>query len=697
MLENQSGVDGYEDTVNDLPPGTKLMYGQYTIEQYLSSGGFGITYLAQDSLNRLVVIKECFPSSFCRRTGLMVRPHSRENAEELAKIVSLFTQEALSLARVEHPNIVGVHQVFEENNTAYMALDFVRGRDLQDIAIVNKIELSPEQLTSILIKILDAIGHVHENGLLHRDISPDNIIVRDDGEPVLIDFGAAREQSTRKTRVLSAMQIVKDGYSPQEFYVADSNQSPSCDLYSLAATFYHIITGDRPPDAQRRITALASKEPDPYRPLLGMDTGYDDAFSAVLDRALQVLPKDRVQSAEEWLRELGRTATRRRISKRVLEPEVILPETPAEDTDEASSSEVTEATPPLPPSNVAPFEPARAKRTRPRTSVKRPVDLVEIVATPDADASEDPLVEFAVDPADEDPDDFDGITPPKVKRASSRLFLPSIISVQNDHIGAGAGGARGAGSRFLMTAVLAGAAVLGGLYLMRDGAAPLVEPDAAAPEIAALQPEAENAPKAAVFPDSSARTLPDQPPATVAVAVPLVQDKVEAALPAVTVGETSGIARPFFEEVVASEAIAALPLITDAPTLPVGTEPPLALADPVAVAVQERAPEPTPEPQAAATAAAGADETVELTSITEDVVVASKLVGDQWVTSVVSASSDSVLRVGDVIIADVATGTELNTAESIRAMLENGRSEGRRAVDLAIERNGAFRLESLGL
>ena len=106
MLENQSGVDSFEDTVNDLAPGTKLMHGQYTIEQYLSSGGFGITYLAQDSLNRLVVIKECFPRSFCRRTQSLVRPHSRENVEELSKIVSLFTQEALKGA-IEKSRTIG--------------------------------------------------------------------------------------------------------------------------------------------------------------------------------------------------------------------------------------------------------------------------------------------------------------------------------------------------------------------------------------------------------------------------------------------------------------------------------------------------------------------------------------------------------------------------------------------------------------
>ncbi|MDA8586029.1 serine/threonine protein kinase [Rhodobacteraceae bacterium] len=334
MPIDPSAVGDHEaEITNELPAGTKLMYGQYTIEQYLNSGGFGITYLARDSLNRYVVIKECFPNSFCRRSQQIVRADSPDHSKELLQIVKLFTQEALSLARVEHQNIVGVHQVFEENQTAYMALDFIPGRDLQEIALIKNIKLTPVQVTSILVKLLDAIGHVHKNGLLHRDISPDNIIVRDDGEPVLIDFGAAREQSTRATRLLSAMRIVKDGYSPQEFYVADSNQSPSCDLYSLAATFYHIITGERPPDAQMRITAIASQEPDPYRPLIDYDVEFDATFCAVLDQALAVLPRDRVQTADEWLNALGHKATRRRISKRVLEPEVVDSESSGETPD----------------------------------------------------------------------------------------------------------------------------------------------------------------------------------------------------------------------------------------------------------------------------------------------------------------------------------------------------------------------------
>lgn len=292
--------DGTE-FVDELQPGTPLMSGQYVIRDFLNAGGFGITYLATDSLDRTVVIKECFPGTFCRRSNVSVQPRSRAHLNELRSIVRLFANEAHSLARVGHKNIVGVHHVFEENNTAYMALDFVNGRDLLDIIEDPETNLTPAQIRTFLEKMLDAIGFVHREGMLHRDISPDNIIIRQDGEPVLIDFGAAREQATKASRVLSALRVVKDGYSPQEFYISGSEQSPSCDLYSLAASFYHVITGGLPPDSQKRLQAFASSEPDPYVPLGQRTDAFDAVFCAALDKAMSVLPKERMQSAEEWL------------------------------------------------------------------------------------------------------------------------------------------------------------------------------------------------------------------------------------------------------------------------------------------------------------------------------------------------------------------------------------------------------------
>jgi serine/threonine protein kinase len=290
-------------TGDALKPGTQLLRGQYTITRFLNAGGFGITYLARDSLDRTVVIKECFPSSMCHRERNTVLVRSRSHADDFASIVKLFGNEARRLAKLQHPNIVGVHQVFEDNETAYMALDFIQGEDLLTY-IENGESFGAEKITSMLLKLLDAVAYLHERDILHRDISPDNILLDPAGEPILIDFGAAREEATRQSRVLSSIHTVKDGYSPQEFYIAGSPQGASSDLYALAATFYHLITGKAPPDSQQRVAAVAEGRSDPFVPLSTFNTDYDRFFVGAINRALSIFPRDRLQSAEEWIVEI---------------------------------------------------------------------------------------------------------------------------------------------------------------------------------------------------------------------------------------------------------------------------------------------------------------------------------------------------------------------------------------------------------
>ncbi len=301
MGNAQKKTEDNDSFLDELKPGTELLQGQYVIEKFLNSGGFGITYLAKDSLDRRVVIKECFPSSFCQRSRSIVQARSRAHTTELASVVNLFVQEARSLAKLDHPNIVGVHQVFEDNQTAYMVLDFVEGRDLLDTLEDEDHGLQPEQIKGILKDVLGAVKFIHNQDILHRDISPDNILIDGDLRPVLIDFGAAREEATKQSRVLSALRVVKDGYSPQEFYIQGSEQNASSDLYALGATFYHLITGDIPANSQSRLAAIASGEPDPYVPIADTAKGYDRKFLEAMDKALGILPKDRLQSAQDWL------------------------------------------------------------------------------------------------------------------------------------------------------------------------------------------------------------------------------------------------------------------------------------------------------------------------------------------------------------------------------------------------------------
>lgn len=311
----QDLVAGDKNQISDeLPPGTKLSNGTYTIVQHLKSGGFGITYLATDTLARRVVIKECFPGSVCFRASRTVRARSRVYAPNVANLVEKFVAEAHSLAKLSHPNIVKVHQVFKENDTAYMALDYVEGQDLLDVMANSTVALTPAGVRSTLLKLLDAVGAVHEKGILHRDISPDNILIDAKRNPILIDFGAAREQE-RTESPASTVHVVKDGYSPQELYLTGGgDQGPWSDLYSLAASFYHVITGEAPANSQTRLAALASNTTDPCVPLSGRFDAYEPALLAAIDKAMSVLPRQRMQTARQWVSaitegEAGRVVT----------------------------------------------------------------------------------------------------------------------------------------------------------------------------------------------------------------------------------------------------------------------------------------------------------------------------------------------------------------------------------------------------
>lgn len=337
---------------DELAVGTQLLFGQYTITSFVNSGGFGIVYLAMDSLDRTVVIKECFPSAYCRRIGDTVGSRSRAQADDFRAAVRHFVQEAVTLSQLSHPNIVKVHQVFECNETAYMAMDHIKGYDLLQTVEGSAPPLSPKEIIAHLHTMLEAIGHVHAHGLLHRDISPDNMILDvEKGQPVLIDFGASRKEVTRKSRAVSGLRVVKDGYSPQEFYVSGSKQAPCSDLYALAASFYHLITGETPKTSQERLSAIAGREGDPLRPLAGRFRGYPVEFLRAIDKAMAIFPRDRLQSVDEWRAMLGGKAVEPKLEG------VAAPLNPAPmpvATEKAKSVEIAPAPAAAAPAAVAP-------------------------------------------------------------------------------------------------------------------------------------------------------------------------------------------------------------------------------------------------------------------------------------------------------------------------------------------------------
>lgn len=300
----QDGTRSEQADTPALTAGTRLLRGQYQIEAPLTQGGFGITYLARDSLDRRVVIKECFPASICQRSQGRVRPRERGKRRQYLGLLRHFLHEARRLARLDHISIVGVHQVFEENNTAYMALDYVEGVDLMTVLETPE-RLTPARVTRLLEQALSALRYIHGQGILHRDISPDNFLLGPDDRVTLIDFGAAREEARRGRRPVTALLTVKEGYSPQEFYRCDAAENQASDIYSLGATFHHLIAGSAPPSSTDRLAALGRGEHDPYHSLLGRFEGYDPALLASIDAALAPQVAERIQSARDWQKRLG--------------------------------------------------------------------------------------------------------------------------------------------------------------------------------------------------------------------------------------------------------------------------------------------------------------------------------------------------------------------------------------------------------
>jgi serine/threonine protein kinase len=304
-FDRHSGSEHKTDCIDELLPGTPLLHGQYRISRFLNSGGFGITYIARDALNRDVVLKECYVEAFCTRNQTAVLPRSDQARPHLQRAIASFGEEARILAMMNHPNIVRVHQLFAENGTSYMALDYIVGHDLVEIVDEKKAILTPGQIVKIAERLISALSHIHDRNLIHCDVSPDNICVASNGEPVLIDFGAARRIVDGVVQRHTGFSLVKDGYSPPELYQTNGVCGVTSDIYSLAASLYYVITGRAPVDGETRLRALIADRPDPLITLAGAIPGYPPGFLATIDRALSVEPDERFVTAKSWLRTMA--------------------------------------------------------------------------------------------------------------------------------------------------------------------------------------------------------------------------------------------------------------------------------------------------------------------------------------------------------------------------------------------------------
>ena len=286
---------------NALPSGYKLHW--YVIGSVIGKGGFGITYLALDTnLDQRVAIKEFLPVELATRSNdSHVHPISEDHGETYGWGLNRFVTEARTLAKFRHPNIVRVMSVFEANSTAYMVMEYERGDSLEKLLKAKKIS-GEAKLRSIVMPLLDGLKVVHEAGFIHRDIKPDNIYLRENGTPVLLDFGSARQAIGVATRTLTA--LVTPGYAPFEQYdtskAGEKKQGPWTDIYSLGATLYRAVTGKGPPDAMGRVNGVMAGT-DILKPASEAASGeYSPAFLSAIDWALEFLPENRPQSIDEW-------------------------------------------------------------------------------------------------------------------------------------------------------------------------------------------------------------------------------------------------------------------------------------------------------------------------------------------------------------------------------------------------------------
>ncbi len=278
-----------------LPAGS-VLNGKYMVGKVLGQGGFGITYLGFDlTLQIKVAIKEYMPSGQVGRTTdhNTVSVLSQKDAGGFEAGKEKFLDEARILAKLQNsPNIVKVQNYFHENNTAYFVMEYIEGTSLKDSVARQGGRISYQQAESLLLPIAEALGNVHAQNLLHRDISPDNIFVTQGGQSKLLDFGAARFAMGDQK---SLSVILKHGFAPEEQYRSHGNQGPWTDVYALGATFYNAITGALPPDAIERL------HNDTLLPPSALGVQLPPHAEAALYKALAVKAENRFHSMAEFI------------------------------------------------------------------------------------------------------------------------------------------------------------------------------------------------------------------------------------------------------------------------------------------------------------------------------------------------------------------------------------------------------------
>lgn len=288
-----------EENLHCLRKGTRLI-GRYTIEKVLGQGGFGITYLGIDELHeKKVAIKEFFPQ------GIVTRNIEYEDAvtvtfvgekDNYNKGKEKFLKEARIMARFsKDEGIVKAQDFFEINNTAYIVMEYLEGITLKQYLRENE-RIEPEELLELFVPLIESLDEIHSQGLIHRDISPDNIMVLLGGKIKLMDFGAARDYTDFGEKSLSL--ILKPGYAPPEQYQAHGVQGPWTDIYALCATMYKCLTGENPPDAIERVMDDNLKEISEF----GIPVSKQ--MEETIIKGMSISARNRYQNIEEFCEDL---------------------------------------------------------------------------------------------------------------------------------------------------------------------------------------------------------------------------------------------------------------------------------------------------------------------------------------------------------------------------------------------------------
>lgn len=279
-----------------LQPGTTLQNGKYRIVRFISSGGFGCTYEAIQTLfNSRVAIKEFFVKDFCNRddaTGnISVATDSKK--ELIGKLKKKFSEEARALFNMRHDGIVRVIDIFEENGTVYYVMDYINGRSLHDI-VKEGGPLPEKEAIWYILQVCKALEYVHAHNILHLDIKPGNIMIDQNGKAILIDFGASKhysEENGENTTTLMGVNTV--GYAPvEQTSLTFTTFNPATDIYALGATLYKLLSGITPPEASLLSGNLATLKPLPKN--ISANT------RKVITKAMQIKREDRYQTVKAF-------------------------------------------------------------------------------------------------------------------------------------------------------------------------------------------------------------------------------------------------------------------------------------------------------------------------------------------------------------------------------------------------------------